>query len=347
MDLLDLDSLFHPALSDAALEEVVALASIYTPAFVRHAKPDAPAAEYRLVLPVDDLPAHLHPSLVIALPTAYPAALPPRVAHWHATPLWSNDMRRAAEDKVAEMWTAGCERKDGHGEPGCTHDVVCFEFLEWLREYTLEMVGPIAEAMAAAGGSGSNGATARNGGSGTATPVAPEVAVRDLPDLTISPTPHVDRLYSHADPIVDRKSVFLAHAAYISDATRDPPALLAYLVDHRRIARATHNITAYRLDLPHPTAAGGEVVMQDCDDDGEDAAGKRLLHLLQVTGARNVWVCVSRWYGGIQLGPDRFGHINNVARNVLVEMGAIEDNSNGGGSSGSLNGGGGKKGRKH
>lgn len=26
---------------------------------------------------------------------------------------------------------------------------------------------------------------------------------------------------------------------------------------------------------------------------------------------------VSRWYGGIQLGPDRFKHINNAARCVL------------------------------
>ncbi|CAH8513579.1 unnamed protein product, partial [Schistosoma mattheei] len=28
---------------------------------------------------------------------------------------------------------------------------------------------------------------------------------------------------------------------------------------------------------------------------------------------------VSRWYGGIQLGPDRFKHINNVARLLLTE----------------------------
>lgn len=28
---------------------------------------------------------------------------------------------------------------------------------------------------------------------------------------------------------------------------------------------------------------------------------------------------VSRWYGGILLGPDRFKHINNCARSILVE----------------------------
>ena len=32
-------------------------------------------------------------------------------------------------------------------------------------------------------------------------------------------------------------------------------------------------------------------------------------------------VVVSRWYGGIQLGPDRFKHINNVARVLLQSSG--------------------------
>lgn len=41
----------------------------------------------------------------------------------------------------------------------------------------------------------------------------------------------------------------------------------------------------------------------------------------QILDIRNVVVVVSRWYGGILLGPDRFKHINNCARNILVEEG--------------------------
>ncbi len=37
------------------------------------------------------------------------------------------------------------------------------------------------------------------------------------------------------------------------------------------------------------------VGMQDSDDDGESAAGGRLLHMLQIAGAENVVVIVSRW----------------------------------------------------
>lgn len=46
-----------------------------------------------------------------------------------------------------------------------------------------------------------------------------------------------------------------------------------------------------------------------------------LLSPSQILDVRNVMVVVSRWYGGILLGPDRFKHINNCARNILVEEG--------------------------
>jgi putative IMPACT (imprinted ancient) family translation regulator len=38
----------------------------------------------------------------------------------------------------------------------------------------------------------------------------------------------------------------------------------------------------------------------------------------------NVLVVVTRWFGGIHLGPDRFKHINHAARNAL-EMGGYLD----------------------
>ena len=46
-------------------------------------------------------------------------------------------------------------------------------------------------------------------------------------------------------------------------------------------------------------------------------AGSNLAHLLHVLGAENVLVVVTRWYGGIHLGNDRFKHINAAARDSL------------------------------
>ncbi|XP_043079325.1 protein IMPACT isoform X5 [Puntigrus tetrazona] len=54
----------------------------------------------------------------------------------------------------------------------------------------------------------------------------------------------------------------------------------------------------------------------------------------QILDVRDVLVVVSRWYGGILLGPDRFKHINNCARNILLQEGytdASEETSKAGG----------------
>jgi Uncharacterized protein family UPF0029 len=64
--------------------------------------------------------------------------------------------------------------------------------------------------------------------------------------------------------------------------------------------------------------------LQDYDDDGETAAGSRLLKLLTIVGAENVVVVVSRWFGGVLLGPSRFTHINNAARAILDQYGYIK-----------------------
>lgn len=43
----------------------------------------------------------------------------------------------------------------------------------------------------------------------------------------------------------------------------------------------------------------------------------------QITNACGVCVVVSRWFGGVLLGPARFTHINNAARQLLAAEGCI------------------------
>lgn len=62
------------------------------------------------------------------------------------------------------------------------------------------------------------------------------------------------------------------------------------------------------------------IVVHDNDDDGESAAGSKLAHLLEMRDDDGVLVVVSRWFGGIHLGPKRFAHIVNVAREMLIEF---------------------------
>ena len=65
---------------------------------------------------------------------------------------------------------------------------------------------------------------------------------------------------------------------------------------------------------------GNVVIEEDCDDDGEDAAGGRVLKVMQMMGCEGVLVVVSRWYGGVKLGPARFGVIGGVAGEAVVAL---------------------------
>uniref|UniRef100_A0A1A8D0Y5 Impact homolog n=1 Tax=Nothobranchius kadleci TaxID=1051664 RepID=A0A1A8D0Y5_NOTKA len=119
----------------------------------------------------------------------------------------------------------------------------------------------------------------------------------------------------HGSAITERRSTFQAHLAPVV-TPRQVKMVLEKLYENKKIASATHNMYAYRICCEDKNS-----FLQDCEDDGETAAGGRLLHLLQILDVRDVVVVVSRWYGGILLGPDRFKLINNCARNILVEEG--------------------------
>jgi hypothetical protein len=114
--------------------------------------------------------------------------------------------------------------------------------------------------------------------------------------------------------IVDRKSIFQAHLAIVR-SREEVEQFRAELLTDRKIARARHNMLAYRIQTP-----GGSIIYDN--DEGEEAgAGRRMSELLEMMNATNVAVIVTRWYGGIQLGPDRFRHISNAAREVLEAHG--------------------------
>jgi hypothetical protein len=134
-------------------------------------------------------------------------------------------------------------------------------------------------------------------------------------------------------PETHSKSAFQGFAARVR-SVEEVRAVLAHIAALPRVARATHPaMHAYRI----PTAEGA--LLADNDDDGEAGAGAKLAQLLvnmgaagAVGGGGGVLVVVARWYGGIPLGPARFGIIANVARKALVE--ALEGGAAGGGGGG-------------
>ncbi|PWN53238.1 UPF0029-domain-containing protein [Violaceomyces palustris] len=121
-----------------------------------------------------------------------------------------------------------------------------------------------------------------------------------------------------SEPILERKSVFVGHAARILHPSQVQNVLNRILSD-KKVARAAHPI----INAWVCTTEDG-VVHRDCDDDGESAAGGRLAHLLSILELNNVIVVVTRWFGGIHLGPDRFKLINRAARDALEVSGFLK-----------------------
>ncbi|KAI2633838.1 RWD repeat domain-containing protein [Xylaria nigripes] len=120
-----------------------------------------------------------------------------------------------------------------------------------------------------------------------------------------------------SDPVVELKSTFVARCAKVL-STAEAEAFVQHLIaSDKKVRAATHNMTAWRIRGPNNTA------FQDCNDDGETAAGGRLLHLMQLMDLWDVMVVVTRWYGGHKLGPRRFALINQAARDSFVKAGLV------------------------
>ncbi|KAL5111032.1 Protein IMPACT-B [Taenia crassiceps] len=139
----------------------------------------------------------------------------------------------------------------------------------------------------------------------------------------------VCRQIYHGETISDRKSVFQAHCCEVASLA-EVSAFISTILEDRKVAAASHNITAWYLQAKLKPDALKTSLVADYDDDGEAQAGGRLLHLISMSAREGVVVMVSRWYGGIHIGPDRFKHINNAANQLLIQQGLTKNAANSG-----------------
>ncbi|CCH62888.1 hypothetical protein TBLA_0I02300 [Henningerozyma blattae CBS 6284] len=121
-----------------------------------------------------------------------------------------------------------------------------------------------------------------------------------------------------SDPITDRKSTFLGLATHVK-SEEEAFMKLDLLKTDPKIRKSHHVMCAWR--IKELSNDGKEITFQDSDDDGETAAGSRMLHLISLMDTWGVLVVVVRWFGGIHLGPDRFKHINLTARQAVINAG--------------------------
>jgi putative IMPACT (imprinted ancient) family translation regulator len=86
-------------------------------------------------------------------------------------------------------------------------------------------------------------------------------------------------------------------------------AFLTQLKRAKKFAKATHNTWACLL-------SEGAVK----NDDGEAGAAAVILKMLERAELRDHIVVVTRWYGGVHLGGDRFAHVVTSVRAYLEAL---------------------------
>ncbi len=89
-------------------------------------------------------------------------------------------------------------------------------------------------------------------------------------------------------------------------------AFLADLKRTKKFAKATHNSWAVVLS--------GDGAMRN--DDGESGAGAVILKMIERAGLLDHVIVVTRWYGGVHLGGDRFAHVVTSVRAYLDALAA-------------------------
>ncbi|SHK16556.1 Uncharacterized protein family UPF0029 [Shimia gijangensis] len=84
-------------------------------------------------------------------------------------------------------------------------------------------------------------------------------------------------------------------------------AFLKKLKRDRKYAKATHNTWAALLSEGSPIKG----------DDGESGAGMVILRMLERDDLKDHVIVVTRWYGGVKLGGDRFRRVQDCVRAYL------------------------------
>lgn len=108
--------------------------------------------------------------------------------------------------------------------------------------------------------------------------------------------------------ISDRGSKYAVSGGPVGSA-EEASAFIKALCRKKKFARATHNTWAVLLP-------GGPLK----NDDGEAGAGMVILRMLEREGIEGHLVCVTRWFGGKQLGGDRFRHVQEAVRIYLSKL---------------------------
>lgn len=109
--------------------------------------------------------------------------------------------------------------------------------------------------------------------------------------------------------VSDRGSKYAVSGGPVSGRA-DVDVFLKNLKKNKKFAKATHNTWAALMQDGTPLKG----------DDGESGAGLVILRMLERQGLRDHVVVVTRWYGGVKLGGDRFRRVQDCVDAYVAEL---------------------------
>ncbi|KAI3321107.1 hypothetical protein HD806DRAFT_213124 [Xylariaceae sp. AK1471] len=129
---------------------------------------------------------------------------------------------------------------------------------------------------------------------------------------------HTARSWSTSQPITLKQSTFVVRATALTDPSQRQSVLQSLFATIPTLQTATHNAWAYRVKVP-THLFNATTIKEESFDDGESGCGSFLLKNMQEMNAIDTLVVMTRWYGGIMLGPDRWRIMRNCLRDALSE----------------------------
>ncbi|KAF5680375.1 hypothetical protein FHETE_500 [Fusarium heterosporum] len=118
--------------------------------------------------------------------------------------------------------------------------------------------------------------------------------------------------WTASQKLTSRGSTFIAHAIPITSPSTRPTVFKSLMAEKPELETATHNAWAIR------TSFGNSPLKQEASfDDGESGCGAFLLQQLRDLNISNTLVVLTRWYGGVMLGPDRWRLMRECLNDAL------------------------------
>ncbi|KAI1498949.1 hypothetical protein F5X99DRAFT_299152 [Biscogniauxia marginata] len=133
-----------------------------------------------------------------------------------------------------------------------------------------------------------------------------------------APTSQLSRSWSASQPVTLKQSTFIVRATSLTETSQRQSVLHTLFSTIPSLKTASHNAWAYRVRVP-TNLFNATTIKEESFDDGETGCGDFLLKNMRETNAVNTLVVMTRWYGGIMLGPDRWRIMRNCLKDALAE----------------------------